>query len=622
MLVEDDQEVGHIWCGTMNALRNRKVVWRRSGGRSPLFPGGPVPTKPTPRRKPAPASPRQRSKPAGSRTTDAKTSKSARAAPRTPEPEERPSLGRVLDDLGSSVLEVLAAPRGLDVPVTEPIIYDPIEGTPIDRGAMVLAVATLPDTMEAKRLITQAGKARAAAVLFKCHGREFSLTAEAEAMGVALISIVDEMRWTQLSGLLTHAVHRPTSESAMHGIAGVPMGDLFALSNAIAAMVGGAVTVEDPRGRVLAYSNLGGQTIDEARRESILGRQIPDTQGVRGIYKRLWEADGVIRVDRIDDLGKILPRLATAVRVGGDILGSIWVVTEKALGEGSLVSLHEASRIAAMHLIHMRSSRDIERRTRADLLRALLEGRGSSTAAATRLAIDAQSPLSIIGFEFSSTDDAREELHRERLVDLVALYCEAFRRRAASVSVGPTVYAILPSDAPMTADRALKLAGEIKEHAEDRLRVPLRGAVESSVSGLSDLPRARREIDRVLRVLATDPKQRTLATPDEVRSQAILLELRELSAEAPSLLKGPIAGIVAYDAEHRSAYVLTLRAYLDAFGDVPRAAKAIDVHPNTFRYRLRRLTELFGLDLDDPEERLVIGLQSRLLPDRNGGVSE
>jgi DNA-binding PucR family transcriptional regulator len=35
------------------------------------------------------------------------------------------------------------------------------------------------------------------------------------------------------------------------------------------------------------------------------------------------------------------------------------------------------------------------------------------------------------------------------------------------------------------------------------------------------------------------------------------------------------------------------------------------VHPNTFRYRLRRLTEVSGIDLTDPEQRFAAMLQLR-----------
>ena len=58
----------------------------------------------------------------------------------------------------------------------------------------------------------------------------------------------------------------------------------------------------------------------------------------------------------------------------------------------------------------------------------------------------------------------------------------------------------------------------------------------------------------------------------------------------------------------------TLGAWLDAFGDVGTAAAAVHVHPNTFRYRLGRLTEIGGIDLDSPEARFAAMLQLRVLP--------
>jgi len=100
---------------------------------------------------------------------------------------------------------------------------------------------------------------------------------------------------------------------------------------------------------------------------------------------------------------------------------------------------------------------------------------------------------------------------------------------------------------------------------------------------------------------------------DDVRAAAVLVQLRDLAAERPGLLTGKVRLLEASDRDRSTTYVATLRAYLDAFGDVRLAADAVGVHPNTFRYRLRRLSELAGLDLDDPEQRLVAQLQLHLL---------
>ena len=39
------------------------------------------------------------------------------------------------------------------------------------------------------------------------------------------------------------------------------------------------------------------------------------------------------------------------------------------------------------------------------------------------------------------------------------------------------------------------------------------------------------------------------------------------------------------------------------------AARTLDVHVNTVRYRLSRVEPIFGIDLDDPETRLLVWLQ-------------
>jgi DNA-binding PucR family transcriptional regulator len=127
-----------------------------------------------------------------------------------------------------------------------------------------------------------------------------------------------------------------------------------------------------------------------------------------------------------------------------------------------------------------------------------------------------------------------------------------------------------------------------------------------------DVPRSRWEADRVLRVLAEWPDAPRVAGIDDVRPRAILLELRDVAAERPHLLEGKLRALREHDAAHGTPYVSTLRAYLDALGDVLAAAKRLGVHPNTFRYRLRRLVEVSGIDLDDPDERAVTELQFRL----------
>jgi DNA-binding PucR family transcriptional regulator len=72
---------------------------------------------------------------------------------------------------------------------------------------------------------------------------------------------------------------------------------------------------------------------------------------------------------------------------------------------------------------------------------------------------------------------------------------------------------------------------------------------------------------------------------------------------------GPLAVLRDHDAAHHSEYLRTLAAWLDHPGAPTRAAHSIHVHPNTMRYRMARIADLAGLDLDDPIVRLAVRLQ-------------
>ncbi|OLT23630.1 hypothetical protein BJF78_31900 [Pseudonocardia sp. CNS-139] len=58
----------------------------------------------------------------------------------------------------------------------------------------------------------------------------------------------------------------------------------------------------------------------------------------------------------------------------------------------------------------------------------------------------------------------------------------------------------------------------------------------------------------------------------------------------------------------------TLRAWLDAHGDVAATAAELHVHPQTVRYRLAGLRDVLGGALDDPAARLELAVALRFTP--------
>ena len=125
---------------------------------------------------------------------------------------------------------------------------------------------------------------------------------------------------------------RPTGSAwAMpERLGGIPSGDLFAVANAVAALVDAPVTIEDRESRVLAFSGRQ-EEADPSRIETILGRQVPERYSRAppnaGVFRELQRSDrpSASSPSRSTTAGFTVPRLAAAVRAGDEFLGSIWV---------------------------------------------------------------------------------------------------------------------------------------------------------------------------------------------------------------------------------------------------------------------------------------------------------
>ncbi|MCW2500742.1 MAG: hypothetical protein JWN87_2418, partial [Frankiales bacterium] len=126
-------------------------------------------------------------------------------------------------------------------------------------------------------------------------------------------------------------------------------------------------------------------------------------------------------------------------------------------------------------------------------------------------------------------------------------------------------------------------------------------------AGLHEVAQSRRDADAVLRLVA--PGEVSLV--EDVVAQVVLLDLQRHLASSAHLRLPAVDRMLRHDAEQGTPYAASVLAYLAANADVPAAAESVNVHPNTFRYRLRRVRELFGVDLADADVRLVVWLQLR-----------
>ncbi|MGD1217449.1 PucR family transcriptional regulator [Streptomyces krungchingensis] len=523
------------------------------------------------------------------------------------------TLGDLLDVVGGPV-RLHTAPHGLTVPVTEALLHDAHTPLPNAPGALLLAVGVRASA--AAPLARAAARAGMSGLVVR--GPDGPL-AEAEAAGVALLSVDEDAAWHHVHLLLASAIGAVPSGLG----SGAALGDLFALADAVAAAVGGATAVEDPRQRILAYSTVPGQSVDEDRRQGILGLQVPTSPENSEQYRVLFAAGGPVRLPALGTGtgADLLPRLAVAVRAGGETLGSLWVVDDGNLAPDAEAALAQGASTAAMLLLRARAAQELARHQNGDLLRRLLDGTADPAAAAHRLGLGigpdgGPAPVRVAAFVLGPAVSAADvEQTALRLLDLVRLQCEARYGRHACVLADGVVYALLPAVGERGGARHKQLVEDVVRRAGQALRVPVRAGLGEVVPGLAEVTASRDDADLVLRVLGPELP---VASVEEVRARVTLLRLTEVLGESRELSAGAWRTVLAYDAEHGTDYARTLVCWLDAGCDMAGAARLLAVHPNTCRYRLRQARQQLGIDLDDPDERLVLWLQLRALAGLRG----
>ncbi|WP_426976956.1 PucR family transcriptional regulator [Pseudarthrobacter sp. O4] len=506
-------------------------------------------------------------------------------------------------------------PENLGHPVSDVLMYDPLdEWTSVD-DRIILAVGLTCGSVDFDQLLHRAANSNAAAVIVKAHGTPMErLRSAAVLHSLAVLVAPDNVDWTRLVALARASVMGAAADS----VSGVRLGDLYAFANAAASITSGAASIVDPLGRVLGYSTLPGQPVDELRRVTTLSLQEIKPPAFDTDFKIVYASAGAVLIPSRDEE---MDRLALAVRAGGELLGSIWIIDPgEDKREAALDALDRMAPLAGLHMLHARSAADFGERRNGDLIRTLMDDTAHASFAAAQLGLDAAHGLAVAAFSIVRPETWTLESVREiqRLLHLVTTVCNIQFNTSHSALIDSVVYALLPCEG--TTPRAVhrRVVQEIGAYAHTISSYPLFAAVGGIAPRVEDLPESRSEALQTLQYLL----RRHTATPgsnggqspaaglfEDYRIPLNLLKIGAFIADTGLSDLDDITKIQAHDAEQQTDYLDTLRAYLASNGNISTMAARLHVHNNTVRYRVARLTKDFDLDLDDPQKRLWLWLR-------------
>jgi sugar diacid utilization regulator len=253
-----------------------------------------------------------------------------------------------------------------------------------------------------------------------------------------------------------------------------------------------------------------------------------------------------------------------------------------------------------MELARLQTVAETETRLRSNLVIELIEGTGGPQALnrAQALGYDLGRPHRVVVIEAGQSHE-----------DLDALF-RAVRRGAREVRVGSLLAARLrdvvvladTKEAPWARFWAV-VAGELRG-TDCRIGVGGRRAA------MEEFPHSYQEAQLALNIQKAVGGREHLTLFDDLGVYQVLATAND-SASLVHFVHEWLGALMDYDATHGSQLVLTLSEYLDRGGSYDATARALSVHRNTLKYRLRRIRDVSGHDLGIPDTQFNLQLASR-----------
>ncbi|TMD95044.1 MAG: hypothetical protein E6I76_11330 [Chloroflexi bacterium] len=417
--------------------------------------------------------------------------------------------------------------------------------------------------------------------------------AAARVLGLPLIRLAHHVDLDVIATELTDFIVSALEESLANlgrvtsRLAAAGATDLRAesLGDALAAAVGATVIIEDVEHRVLF-------TTDPSAGESLR----LDADFCRGLVRTgrpAW-----LPVD--PRLADPAPRLVAPIVAACEVLGYCSAIFAEGAPDQRVVTiaLEQASKLLGLALLHERVIGMSRRAACASMLVDLLDGRMSTQLLRTRAAqLDIDLGTGVIVALFEGPADQRPEAwlrhaltalggRRDTLVDVVA---------------GAVVAPLAGWDRP----RAVRWLRGLCVACGGGAAVLGRG------TELDGVPAAYAETRRVLDIVARSEAASRGAVVD-VEDLGLLGVLIDSSSSGAleRFWQRRLAPLREYDARERSDLCGSLVAFFEE-GGLRRAARRMNLHPNSFSYRLRRAEQIGGFSLADPDDRLELQLALR-----------
>ena len=308
--------------------------------------------------------------------------------------------------------------------------------------------------------------------------------------------------------------------------------------------------------------------------------------------------------------------------VDGEVVGALLTFGERKPGALQTLAVENAKFAVSVQLMRGVIRFRAETRTLTELFFEIVERRWRDEAdvveRARRLGLMLTAATRLVVIDYPHRKDANVDRSAEcqRTANMLATQ---HKLAAHTIMVGGGLVCLVPEDKKQPASTLIGFARQMCKSLTSLVGAEPILIVSEVVSGVDALAKEWDRCWRMIRIARAFSRSGVLSVPD-FGPLPMLISAAD-SVDVRAFMTGTIGAVVEHDRKHRSSYLETLATYIRHNCRSQACADAMDLHVTTLRYRLSRMSDLFGIDVETPERRFSVELALQLHALLESGVS-